>query len=158
MIDDAEQLAKQGKPHYIEEQGAKYEGLVVWFNSLVNSAGGGIIGPGNTVIVGPSTKTAAQIMQRLANSPAADPGLNTSEEGPGNDVFDAGTAAFQINYPFVWSGTRGDQPDGLQGDGLCAVPRGHPRQGAEGLDRWLQPRRLEPLQASRSSPTRRSAA
>jgi multiple sugar transport system substrate-binding protein len=104
MINDAEQLARQGKPHYVEEQGAKYEGLVVWFNSLVNSAGGTLLGPNNTVTVGPSAKIAAQIMQRLANSPAADPGLNTSEEGPGNDVFDAGTAAFQINYPFVWSG------------------------------------------------------
>ena len=51
MIDDAEQLAKQGKPHYIEEQGAKYEGLTVWFNSLVNSAGGGIITPGNKVVI-----------------------------------------------------------------------------------------------------------
>ncbi len=29
-----------GQPHYIEEQGAQYEGLTVWFNSLVNSAGG----------------------------------------------------------------------------------------------------------------------
>ncbi|MDQ6605633.1 MAG: extracellular solute-binding protein, partial [Actinomycetota bacterium] len=27
MIDDAIKLAKQGKPHYIEEQGAQYEGL-----------------------------------------------------------------------------------------------------------------------------------
>jgi len=103
MIDDADQLAKEGKPHYIEEQGAKYEGLVVWFNSLVNSAGGGIVGPGNKVIVGPSAKIAATIMKRLATSSAADPGLNTSEEGPGNDVFLAGQAAFEINYPFVWS-------------------------------------------------------
>jgi multiple sugar transport system substrate-binding protein len=103
MIDDSEQLAKEGKPHYVEEQGAKYEGLVVWFNSLVNSAGGGIIGPGNKVVIGPSAKIAATIMKRLATSPAADPGLNTSEEGPGNDVFLAGNAAFEINYPFVWS-------------------------------------------------------
>ncbi|MFZ0384321.1 MAG: ABC transporter substrate-binding protein [Solirubrobacteraceae bacterium] len=103
MIDDSEQLAKAGKPHYVEEQGAKYEGLVVWFNSLVNSAGGGIIGPGNQVIVGPSAKIAATIMKRLANSSAADPGLNTSEEGPGNDQFLASQAAFEINYPFVWS-------------------------------------------------------
>ena len=43
MITDADQLAKQGKPHYIEEQGAQYEGLTVWFNSMVDSAGGQII-------------------------------------------------------------------------------------------------------------------
>jgi multiple sugar transport system substrate-binding protein len=122
MIDDAIQLAKAGKPHYIEEQGARYEGLVVWFNSLVNSAGGGIVGPGNKVIIGPSTKIAAQIMKRLANSPAADPGLNTSEEGPGNDVFDAGQAAFEINYPFVWSGTESTAPSIFKKMGYAPFP------------------------------------
>ena len=122
MIDDAITLAKEGKPHYIEEQGAKYEGLVVWFNSLVNSAGGGIVGAGNTVTVGPSTKTAATIMQRLATSAAADPGLNTSEEGPGNDVFDAGQAAFEINYPFVWSGTEATAPSIFKEMGYAPFP------------------------------------
>src|ERR1700721_2304573 len=43
MISEAEQLAKEGKPHYIETQGAQYEGLTVWFNSLVASAGGSIL-------------------------------------------------------------------------------------------------------------------
>ena len=42
-IADATRLAKEGKPHYIEEQGAQYEGYTVWFNSLVNSAGGEIL-------------------------------------------------------------------------------------------------------------------
>jgi multiple sugar transport system substrate-binding protein len=110
MIDDALSLAKEGKPHYIEEQGAKYEGLVVWFNSLVDSAGGGFVGSHNKVIVGPSTKVAAAIMQRLATSPAADPGLNTAEEGSSNNVFDTGQAAFEINYPFVWSATKATAP------------------------------------------------
>jgi len=122
MIDDANQLAKEGKPHYIEEQGAKYEGLVVWFNSLVNSAGGTLIGPGNKVTVGPSTKIAAQIMKRLATSAAADPGLNTSEEGPGNNAFDAGSAAFQINYPFVWSGTKATSPSLFKNLGYAPFP------------------------------------
>jgi multiple sugar transport system substrate-binding protein len=122
MINDAIQLAKQGKPHLIEEQGAKYEGLMVWFNSLVNSAGGGIVGQNNKVIVGPSTKIAAQIMKRLATSPAADPGLNTSEETPGNNVFDAGQAAFEINYPFVWSGTQATAPSIFKHMGYAPFP------------------------------------
>ncbi len=122
MINDAIQLAKQGKPHLIEEQGAKYEGLVVWFNSLVNSAGGGIVGPGNKVIVDNSTKIAATIMRRLATSPAADPGLNTAEEASGNTVFDAGQAAFQINYPFVWSGTQATAPSIFKHMGYAPFP------------------------------------
>ena len=45
MIADAEQLAKQGKPHYIEIQGAQYEGLTVWFNTMISSAGGTVLNP-----------------------------------------------------------------------------------------------------------------
>jgi len=102
MITDAIALAKQGKPHYIEEQGAQYEGLVVWFNSLVDSAGGQIVTSDNKVVVGPSTKLAASLMHRLATSPAADPSLNTDKEDDARVSFEKGTAAFEINYPFVW--------------------------------------------------------
>ena len=80
MIDDAIALAKQGKPHYIEEQGAQYEGLTVWFNSLVDSAGGQIVSKTNKVVVGPPVELAASIMHRLATSPAADPSLNIDQE------------------------------------------------------------------------------
>jgi multiple sugar transport system substrate-binding protein len=102
MIDDAIGLAKQGKPHYIEEQGAQYEGLTVWFNSLVNSAGGQIITPSNKVVIGPTAGIAAAIMQRLASSPAADPSLNVNKEDQARVGFEKGGAAFEINYPFVW--------------------------------------------------------
>ena len=50
MIADAEQLAKQGKPHYIEIQGAQYEGATVWFNTMVNSAGGTVLNPDATQV------------------------------------------------------------------------------------------------------------
>ena len=122
MIDDSIALAKQGKPHYIEEQGSKYEGLVVWFNSLVNSAGGGILSPQNKVLVGPSTKTAAQIMKRLASSPAADPGLNVAQESQGDTAFDAGGAAFEINYPFVWSSAQATNPKVFKQMGYAPFP------------------------------------
>lgn len=112
MINDAIALAKQGKPHYIEEQGSQYEGLVVWFNSLVDSAGGQIVTSANNVVVGPSTKTAASIMHRLATSPAADPSLNTAKEDDARTAFEKGGAAFEINYPFVWPAA---QKAGIQG-------------------------------------------
>jgi multiple sugar transport system substrate-binding protein len=102
MLADAVALAKQGKPHYIEEQGAQYEGLVVWFNSLVDSAGGQIVTPDNKVVVGQAAQTAASIMHRLATSAAADPSLNTDMEDQSRIAFEKGTAAFEINYPFVW--------------------------------------------------------
>ncbi len=108
MIADSKQLAKMGKPHYIEEQGAEYEGLTVWFNSLVNSAGGQILTGNNHVVIGSSARTAAQIMHSLATSPAADPSLNVDQEDQGRIAFEAGTAAFMINYPFVWPSAQKD--------------------------------------------------
>lgn len=110
MISDSIELARQGKPHYIEEQGAQYEGLTVWFNSLVNSAGGQILGPNDTVVLGPSAKSAALIMRSLATTAAADPSLNVSMEGTADTAFDAGTAAFEINYPFVWDSAQKSNP------------------------------------------------
>jgi multiple sugar transport system substrate-binding protein len=110
MIAQAIALARQGKPHYIEEQGAQYEGLTVWFNSLVDSASGQIITSNNRVVVGKPTKTAASIMHQLATSAAADPSLNTTMEDQARVAFEAGKAAFQINYPFVWPAAQKDVP------------------------------------------------
>jgi len=122
MIDDAVQLAKLGKPHYIEEQGAQYEGLTVWFNSLVDSAGGQIITPGNKVVIGSPAATAASIMHRLATSPAADPSLNVAQEGQSDVAFDAGTAAFEINYPFVWQSAQKANPSVAKQMGYALFP------------------------------------
>ncbi len=123
MISEAAALAKQGKPHYIEEQGAEYEGLTVWFNSLVDSAGGQIIGTNNQVDIGKSAETAASIMHELANSPAADPSLNVAQEGPSDVAFDAGKAAFEINYPFVWDSAQSTNPKIAKVMGYAAFPQ-----------------------------------
>jgi multiple sugar transport system substrate-binding protein len=122
MINDAIALAKQGKPHYIEEQGAKYEGLTVWFNSLVDSAGGGFLTKNDKIVVGHSTEVAAQIMRTLAGSPAADPGLNVAMEGTSQTAWEHGTAAFQINYPFVWSASQADSPSVFKNMGYALFP------------------------------------
>jgi multiple sugar transport system substrate-binding protein len=110
MIQEATALAKEGKPHYIEEQGAQYEGLTVWFNSLVDSANGAIVTGDNKVVIGPSARIAATIMRDLATSPAADPSLNVTQEGQSDTAFDHGTAAFEINYPFVWASAHSTNP------------------------------------------------
>ena len=71
MIDTATALGQRGKPHYIEIQGAQYEGYVVWFNTMVASAGGAILSDdGQHVVLGDPAVTALQTMQRLATSPA----------------------------------------------------------------------------------------
>jgi multiple sugar transport system substrate-binding protein len=122
MISDADELAKLGKPHYIEEQGAQYEGLTVWFNSLVDSAGGGIVTGSNDVTVNQTTKTAASIMHDLATSPAADPSLNVTQEGQSDTQFDKGLAAFEINYPFVWASAQTTGPSVWKHMGYAPFP------------------------------------
>ena len=122
MIADANHLAAEGKPHYIEEQGAQYEGLTVWFNSLVNSAGGKILSPDNQVVLGRPAAIAASIMRQLATSKGADPSLNVSQEGPGQVAFQSGTAAFMINYPFVWSATEAGNPKVFKDMGYAPFP------------------------------------
>jgi multiple sugar transport system substrate-binding protein len=122
MIADATELAKLGKPHYIEEQGAQYEGLTVWFNSLVDSAGGQIITGGNKVVIGRSAEVAASIMHRLATSPAADPSLNVAMEGSSDTTFDQGGAAFEINYPFTWDSAQKIDPSVAKQMGYTLFP------------------------------------
>ena len=111
MINDAIQLAKQGKPHYIEIQGAQYEGVTVWFNTMVASAGGSIL---NADATGPSMGAPAvkalSIMKRLASSVAADPSLSVQMEDQNRLAMEDGTAAFELNYPFVYPSMKADKP------------------------------------------------
>ena len=67
-------------------------------------------------------------------------------EGPGQVAFQSGTAAFMINYPFVWSATQAGNPKVFKDMGYAPLPAGRPRHHAPRLDRRLQPRRLGLLQ------------
>jgi multiple sugar transport system substrate-binding protein len=111
MINDAIQLAKQGKPHLIEIQGAQYEGVTVWFNTMVASAGGTVLTPdGNHVALGAPAVTALSVMHQLATSVAADPSLDVDMENQNRLAMEAGTAAFELNYPFVYPSMKTDDP------------------------------------------------
>ena len=111
MIADAEQLAREGKPHYIEIQGAQYEGATVWFNTMVASAGGSILNSSASApSLGAPAVKALSIMKELATSPAADPSLSVQMENQNRLAMEAGTAAFELNYPFVYPGMKLDNP------------------------------------------------
>ena len=127
MISDAEQLAKEGKPHYIEIQGAQYEGATVWFNSLVASAGGSILNASSTApSLGAPALKALQIMSRLANSPAADPSLAVQQEDQNRLAMEGGTAAFELNYPFVYPSMKMDNPQLFKHFKWALYPRVYP--------------------------------
>ncbi len=112
MLSMAEALARAGKPHYIEVQGAPYEGLTVWFNSMVESAGGSILSAASDAVsLGPAARRALEIMSQLAHSPAADPSLENQMEDQNRLRMEAGLAAFQLNYPFVYPSMQANRPD-----------------------------------------------
>ncbi|MFD7704286.1 ABC transporter substrate-binding protein [Streptomyces caelestis] len=111
MLNMSRGLARQGRPHYVEIQGAQYEGLTVWFNSLINSAGGTILDPSATEpSLGPPAVRAASIMRELANSPAADPSLPNQMEDQNRLAMESGVAAFELNYPFVYPSMKTNNP------------------------------------------------
>ena len=97
MIDQAIKLNTA-----IEVQGRQYEGLTVWVNSLIASAGGQIVDENGKVKVDATAKQAAEIMKRLATSKAAPPGLSTNAEDQARLGFESGRSDFQINYPFIY--------------------------------------------------------
>jgi multiple sugar transport system substrate-binding protein len=99
--------------NYIEVQANKYEGLVVWFNQMVESAGTTVLDDSGEQIVleEEPTKQALATMGQLSSSPAADPAITTSEEDPARLAFESGTAAFMINYPFVHPSAQENAPD-----------------------------------------------
>lgn len=103
MIAMAEALGPQGT---IQAQGERYEGLTVFFVSLLASAGGAAL----TLEEQPSLR-ALRIMKRFATSPAADPSLATSREDQARLAFETGHSTFMLNYSFVWASAQRNAPE-----------------------------------------------
>jgi multiple sugar transport system substrate-binding protein len=97
MIDMAERMNTS-----IEVQAARYEGLVVWINSLVASAGGRLIDEQGNPELGEPTRRAAEIIKRLASSRAAPAGMSNNQEDQARQGFESGRSAFQVNYSFIY--------------------------------------------------------
>ena len=109
MIRTAEDLGEQGT---IQAQGERYEGLTVFFTSLLASAGGTILtADGETVALQEEPlHRALAIMSRLARSPAADPTLSSAREDQARLAFETGDSSFMLNYTFVWPSARDHVP------------------------------------------------
>jgi multiple sugar transport system substrate-binding protein len=124
MISQAEALARQGKPHYIEIQGASYEGYTVWVNAMIASAGGSILSDdGQQVVLGSPAATGVSLIGQLARSPAADPSLGVQMEDQNRLAFETGKAAFEINYPFVYPSAQQNAPAIARQMGWAEYPR-----------------------------------
>lgn len=110
MIRLAEGLGAQGT---LQAQGARYEGLTVFFTSLLASAGGSVLDPSgeHPSLEQEPTRLALTVMRRLATSPAAAPGLSTSHEDQTRLAFESGNSSFMLNYTFVWPSAQHNAPE-----------------------------------------------
>jgi multiple sugar transport system substrate-binding protein len=86
----------------VEVQAAQYEGLVVWINALIAGAGGQVVDEQGEPAVDQSAQRAAEIESKLANSPAAPPGMSTNREDQGRQGFESGRSDYQVNYSFIY--------------------------------------------------------
>ncbi len=109
MVTEATRLYAAGKPSWIAVQAKQYEGLVVWFNTLLQSAGGQVLSEdGKTVTLTDTpahraaTVKALQIMKSVATAPGADPSVTQTDEGTARLALEQGNAALEVNWPFVF--------------------------------------------------------
>ena len=107
-IDIANTNAREGKPAQIGVQAKQYEGLMVWFNTLLVSAGGQVVADdGKTVTLNDTpehreaTQRALQIMKDVATADGRDPSISQSDEATARNGLEFGNAFMEVNYPFV---------------------------------------------------------
>jgi multiple sugar transport system substrate-binding protein len=95
-------------------QANKYEGYVVWINALIQGAGGEIV---SDVTAGDNAKVdinstagedAANVINELAHSKAAEADLSVSNEGTVLGPFATDEGAFQVNWTFTYGNYASD--------------------------------------------------
>jgi multiple sugar transport system substrate-binding protein len=108
VVAEATRLHAAGEPSWIAVQAKQYEGLVVWFNTLLTSAGGQVLSDdGKTVTLTDTpehraaTVKALQIIKAVATAPGADPSITQTDEGTARLALEQGKAALEVNWPFV---------------------------------------------------------
>ncbi|MGV0626369.1 extracellular solute-binding protein [Mycolicibacter minnesotensis] len=108
MVAEAGRLHAAGEPSWIAVQAKQYEGLVVWFNTLLESAGGRVLGDDGTTVTltdtaehRAATVAALRTMRSVAAAPGADPSITQTDEGTARLAFEQGKAALEVNWPFV---------------------------------------------------------
>src|SRR4051794_9856092 len=102
--------AAQDQHKILSAQGRRAESLTVWFNALIESAGGHVIAKNSTdpdkIKLGFDTsagKRAGEVLHEVATSRAVGPAFSTSSEDTSASQFESSDAGFMVNWPFVWA-------------------------------------------------------
>ena len=108
MIAAAARLHAAGEPSWLGVQATQTEAVVVWFNTLLGSAGGQVLSDDDSTVTltdtpehRAATVRALQIMKSVATAPGADPSVTRSDAGTGRLSFEQGKSALEVNWPYV---------------------------------------------------------
>jgi len=108
MVAEAARLHAAGEPSWIAVQANQGEGLVVWFNTLLVSAGGHVLSEDgrhvtltDTAAHRAATVSALRILKSVATAPGADPSIARSDGGTARLAVEQGKAALEVNWPYV---------------------------------------------------------
>lgn len=102
--------AAEGQGKLLSAQGRRSESLMVWFNALLESAGGHVIEQNSDDpqqiqfgFTSPAADRAGQVMAAVANSSAVGAGFTTASEDTSATEFESSDAGFMVNWPFVYA-------------------------------------------------------
>ena len=112
IVEEAQRLKDEGKPHVISVTGAQYEGYVVVFNTILASLGGTLVNEDSTeVTVDDKTVQALEILKDLATGGLASASLSNSQEPEVFAQIQNEEAAFAMNWPYTYGGMKEANPD-----------------------------------------------
>jgi multiple sugar transport system substrate-binding protein len=134
MIAQAQQLKQEGKPYQVLMTGARYEGYVVQYNTIVNSAGGHILSEdGKSVAMDAGAVKGLEVLKKLATSGVTAPDLGNAKEQAVQLAFEQpnSQAAFQLNWPYVYSTIQKANPDRFKNLKWAPYPGVNPGQRAK---------------------------
>jgi len=102
--------AAQDQDKLIGVQGIRAEALTVWFNALIESAGGSIIAENSTdpekIQLGLTSDAgvrATEVLREISTSGQTGPALSTANEDTTATGFESADGGFMVNYPFVYA-------------------------------------------------------
>ena len=118
--------AAEDQDKLVGAQGIRAEALVVWFNALIESAGGSIIEDTGAEasdvelgLTGEPARKAAEVMQMVAEAGVAGPAFSTQNEDASADGFQGDQGGFMVNWPYVFKRAN----DAVEGGSLeASVP------------------------------------
>jgi multiple sugar transport system substrate-binding protein len=123
MLAIAAELGAAGKPHAIAFTGARYEGLVVGFNTILASYGGSLVdADGVEATIDERTVQALALLKRFATSVGASESLSNSRETEVQAEMENGYAAFELNWPYVYAAMRANRPELFPHFGFAPYP------------------------------------